>query len=62
MPGTWNTLTLPPYEDYYIVTCKGGTKAMSLYYSDNKWTDDYGQEFEVVAWMPFPPAYGSQNR
>lgn len=60
----WNTLTLPPYDDYYIVTCKGGRLAMSLYYdaSNKKWTNETGQEFEVVAWMPFPAAYGTQNR
>lgn len=61
MPEVWNTLTLPPYDDYYIVTVKGAQKAMSLYYSDNKWTDDNNQEYEVAAWMPFPQAYGTQN-
>ncbi len=62
MPGCWNTLTLPPYEDYYIVTCKGAKKAMSLYYSNNKWLDDQNQEYEVVAWMPFPEAYETTYR
>ena len=61
MPNSWITLTPPPYEDYYIVTCKGASKAMSLYYSNEKWTDDNNQEYEVTAWMPFPKAYGTEN-
>ncbi len=63
MPGVWNTLTLPPYDDYYIVTVKGAQKAMSLYYSteDHTWSDEHFTTYEVAAWMPFPKAYGTEN-
>ena len=63
MLEVWNTLTLPPFDDYYIVTVKGASKAMSLYYSteDKTWSDDHLTTFEVAAWMPFPKAYGTEN-
>ena len=57
----WNTLTLPPYEDYYIVTCKGGVKTTMLYYSEGEWTDDYENRYDVIAWMPMPEAYDPKN-
>lgn len=58
----WITLTRPPFDDYYIVTVKGARRTMCLYYSDGKWTDDNNQEYEVVAWMPMPEAYGVNNK
>jgi hypothetical protein len=55
--GTWITWSAPPYDGEYIVTCKGAKRAMNLTYEDGKWINSDGTEFEVSAWMPFPPAY-----
>lgn len=57
----WITCIPPPWDDDYIVTCKGARKAMCLTYENGKWINFEGTEFEVVAWMPFPKAYGTSN-
>ncbi len=56
----WNTST-PPYDDDYIVTCRGAQRAMSLTYENGKWTNQEGTEFEVIAWMNFPKAYDPKD-
>lgn len=53
----WYTLTAPPYEGEYIVTCKGAKRATALQYENGKWTDINGTEYEVIAWQFLPNAY-----
>lgn len=57
----WITGRLPPYDDEYIVTCKGATRAMELTYENEKWINSEGKEFEVIAWMPLPKAYDPEH-
>lgn len=53
----WITNKDPTYEDNYLVTVKGAVRASNLYFSDGKWTDDRNNEYEVIAWYPYPLAF-----
>ena len=52
----WNTRIVPPEEGEYLVTCKDAKRPIILTYEDKIWTDGY-HDFEVIAWLPLPPAY-----
>ena len=39
----------------YIVQIEGAALATTLYYyGENIWSDEYGESYAVVAWMPLP--------
>ena len=53
----WNSYTVPPIEGEYIVTVKDAHRPMILTYEGNGlWTDGF-TDYEVIAWLPLPPAY-----
>lgn len=53
----WNTVIVPPVDGEYLVTCSGAIRCMILSYENGKWIDDYGTQYDVIAWLPLPPAY-----
>ena len=53
----WNTFIVPPIEGEYLVTCKNEKRPTIVSYEGKGvWTDGY-IDYEVIAWLPLPPAY-----
>ena len=50
----------PPEDGNYIVTLRGSNKAQSMEYKNGIWKDGR-KRADVVAWMFFPEAYGTER-